>query len=299
MKNILKENEELFYKVFKHISEREKQILIELNEIYDPYIYKILKDGINRINKSKPLKKNKEILKLATKIKKLSKYAFESIEPKPETLMFHQLLYCNIALCAEVCIDSKLLKMVADKKGVPVKRVEDELKLEVKFYNYSEDIKKEIKLLDGRVSNLLIKLIDYNDNIINVKNVQKILNKSKESITITNTNKKVEDTDSYERIKDIMKMVAVGRTSIEEFEFKYDKKSISNIKYIHTRSFNLIRKMETELHLGKYKELVVKSFIKEGEPLTEKAVDSYLDYLYWLDDKGQLESEYELIKDVA
>ena len=297
--NVMEKNKDMFFEIINRLTDREKTIMIEMDTTFGYPVLKILSDGFKRIKKAKPLKKEKEKKKLVNNLKVVIKDIFSSLNPSKETLLFHSILYSIIDLTAEVGIIPKIFETIADKKGIPHDKVINEFKKDVEFYNYSDTLKKEIEFLDKRVSKLLIRMLDFNDGVINKDNIDYLLNKSKRAITITNIAKKIDDQEKYERLKDIMRMAGVGRAAFDEFEFKYDKKENKNIKYVFTRIFNLIREMESELHLGKYRELVIKSFVKEGEPLTEKAVDSYLEYLYWLDGIGQLGSEYELIKDVA
>lgn len=46
---------------------------------------------------------------------------------------------------------------------------------------------------------------------------------------------------------------------------------------------------------GKYKELVLTSFLKGNEKMTHENVQNYLEYLIWIDKKGKLDEEYNLI----
>ncbi|UUV17049.1 hypothetical protein NRK67_03855 [Fusobacteria bacterium ZRK30] len=99
-----------------------------------------------------------------------------------------------------------------------------------------------------------------------------------------------------------MKLAILGSICMDKLEFKYNKKELKEFKYNFSRIKTFVQELKEELKVfdllfncGKYKALVLTSFLKGNEKMTHESIESYLEYLIWIDKKGKLDEEYKLI----
>lgn len=287
------EQRKLMENIFESMSEREKNIFYQLenNNKYFTQEIKQLEKNVEKVLKAKGVLKKEKLKKRALKqLKESAKTIYEKASPSKETFIFHVLLDCLTRL-------SYLLKSESQMLEENEEIYNEEFKIE-----FTEKILKAIKGIDKRCSTFLKKIVKDNDMVINNKLLEKQINDSKEYVVISNKENIKYLIKEYDFLKEIMKTAIVGSTSLEELEFKYEEKEIKEYKYNFSRIKNFVIEIEKELKVfdllydcGKYKELVLKSFISSSEKMTHESIDSYLEYLVWLDKKGKLEEEYQLI----
>ncbi|UUV20063.1 hypothetical protein NRK67_17195 (plasmid) [Fusobacteria bacterium ZRK30] len=105
----------------------------------------------------------------------------------------------------------------------------------------------------------------------------------------------------YEFLKEIAKSAILGSLCMKELTLKYNEKIIKEFKYNFSRIKTFTQDLEKELivfdllfNCGEYKELILKAFLSSNEKMTHENVESYFNYLTWLDKKDKLNEEYEL-----
>lgn len=284
---------ELMERIFKLMQEREQNIFYQLEDNNEYFVQEIkkLEKNVEKILKAKGALKQEKLEKRALKqLKESAKTIYEKASPSKETFIFHVLLDCLARLSYLLKTESQ---MIEENEKIYNKEFDIE---------FTERILKTIKTIDKRCSTFLKKIIKNNDMVINNKLLEKQINDSKEWVVISNKENIKYLIKEYDFLKEIMKTAIIGLTSLEELDFKYEEKEIKEYKYNFSRIKNFVIEVEKELKVfdllydcGKYKELVLKSFISSSEKMTHESIDSYLEYLVWLDKKGKLEEEYQLI----
>lgn len=299
---------ELMTGIFGKIPNREQCIINQLND-ENPHLIKIMMDlskNIDLIMKTKgPLKKQKIEKKTIKNLKKGANEVFYSVRPSKETFVFHLLLDCLTRLSYMVGKRSKIIDVTAERLEKSPEEVEEifsTTNVETLNIELSDRIYNKLTPIDTRISNFVNTLVGYNDTIINNKLLQDQLESSKSYVNITSEYDLRHLYREYEFLKEIMKSCIIGTTSVTDLDLEYTDKEKKELKYNFTRVKNFVIEIEKEIKLqdklykcGKYKELVLRSFIDAGEEITYNGVDSYLEYLIWIDGLGRLEEEYQLL----
>lgn len=279
--------------IFNSMSEREKNTLYQLGikNIYFNQEIKKLENNVIKILRAKgPLKQEKLKRKALKQLKESTKKIYETVPSSKETYIFHILLDCISRLAYLLKIKSKIIG-------------ENHEGFNKNFnINFSDNILKKAKIIDSGISAFLRTMIKDNDMVINDKLLEEKINNSKKLIIFKDESKINYLIKEYEFLKEIMQLSILGLTSMEEINFKYKKKELEEYKYNFSRIKEFVLEIEKELknldlvfNCGKYKDLVLKSFIYSEEKMTHENVTSYLEYLIWIEKKGKLDEEYKLI----
>jgi len=286
-------SKEMMTKMFNSITERERNIFFQLEDdnMYMAREVKKLGDNVDKILKTKNILKREKLKKKALKqLKESAKLLYETVAPRKETYLFHLLLDSITRINYLLKTESKIW---VSSDGT----FNEEFNIE-----FTERILKKVKSIDSRSMTFLKSIIKYNDMVINNELLEEQINKSKNTVELSDEKTIKYLIKEYDFLKEIMKSTTLGLTSIEALEFKYNKKEIREFKYNFTRVKNFVQEIEKELKIfdiiyncGKYKKLVLESFLDGEEKMTHESVASYLEYLIWLDKKGKLEEEYQLI----
>lgn len=281
------------------MSEREKNIFYQMDEDNMYFLREINKfhRNVELIVKAKGiLKKEKLKKKTLKKLKESAKEIYLTVSPSKETYIFHLLLDCITRISYLLKYKSKILN---EDESLSFSN-ENVSSLKIDF---TERILKKSKSIDTRSCNFLKSIIKHNDMVINKRLLEKQINNSKKTITLK-TNTEIRNlSNEYEFLKEIIKSAILGSTCINELELKYDKREIKELKYNFSRIKTFAQDIKKELDVfdlsfncGKYKELVLKSFLESNEKMTHENVESYLEYLIWIDQKGKLDEEYSLLQ---
>ena len=298
---------EIFNKVLQVLSERQQKLLMNINE-NDFRMKGLLKELNKDIDK---LVKIKGIIKLEKGIKKAKKrfnenvnYIYETWLPSHETFIFHCLLEAMDKLNYIMSNRTKLIKLTQERTGVSIETIENKFSknLDFKPHKFSDMIKKEVVQIDIRCSNFLDKIVEYNDAVVNNVNLFNLLQAQKKTVKITDEIKIINYKEHSDFLNDIIKVIAVGITILEEVETKYTHGEKKQFKYNFTRlkniTLNLIEIIEVADELvenSEFKSIVYNSFKLEGEIPTKEAFESYTEYLNWLKGKKKLKSELQLL----
>lgn len=291
----------LIKSIFNLMSERERNIFYQMDEDNMYFLREI-----NKLNKNAELivkakgilKKEKLKKKVLKKLKESVKEIYLTVSPSKETYIFHLLLDCITRISYLLKYKSKILNkdksLNFSNENINPSEIE-----------FTERILKKSKSIDTRSCNFLKSIIKYNDMVINNSLLEKQINSSKKTI-ILKTHTEIKNlSNEYEFLKEIMKSAILGYTCVNELELelKYDRREIKEFKYNFSRIKTFTQDIKKELDVfdllfncGKYKELILKSFLEINEKMTHENVESYLEYLIWIDQKGKLDEEYSLLQ---
>jgi hypothetical protein len=294
---------QIFDEIMKELTDKEKEIMVQTLELNF-----ILKKEIGKITKTKGLKKIEQTKRVIKRMKKHIKNAHSNIVPSHEDIIFHAILEANKHLTNIFSIDPQIIKLISKEKEVEedeVKKRFDVKNIEIIEEFKNEELFKEIRANDVRVSNLLMKLIKHNSTVINNDNLKIALDRTAAKIEI-NVNMQLENEKLikiHNELQYILRNIAVADIGITNLKTKYNTKELISLKYVITRFKNLIKITENLLleydikyKYPKYSKLIIDSFEIEGERLTHDNYLSYVEYLVWLDGKGRLVEETELIR---
>lgn len=291
--NLNLNKKELMDSIFNSMSEREKNTLYQLgikNIYFNQEIKKLENNAVKVLKAKGPLKQEKLKRKALKQLKESTKRIYETVPSSKKTYIFHILLDCISRLAYLLKIKSKIIG-------------EDNIVFNENFnITFSDNILKKAKIIDSGISVFLRTMIKDNDMVINNKLLEKQINNSKKLIIFKDETKINYLIREYEFLKEIIQLSILGLTCMEEIEFKYKKNELEEYEYNFSRIKEFVLEIEKELknldlvfNCGKYKELILRSFLNSGENMTYESIDSYLEYLVWLDKKGRLDEEYQLI----
>ena len=300
---------EIFNKIFNAIDLRDQKVLMMIGE--NDFRMKGLMHIMNKdIDK---LEKIKGILKLEKGIKKAKKRfsdnvnkIYDTLNPSHETFIFHCLLDANDSISYIAGMKTKLIELTHERTGTSLEELETKFhksKKNLLSRKFDEAIEKEIKIIDARTSKFLNRIVKNNDGVINQKNLNIVLDTQKNTVEIVeseeNKNYKMQDL----MLKDNLRSIAVGITTLEVIETSFSKKEQTQLKYNFTRlktiTLDLIKylnEIDKRLEKSEFKNIILKSFELEREIPTIEDIEKYEDYLKWLKKKGKIKSEYELLK---
>lgn len=289
----------LIKSIFNLMSERERNIFYQMDEDNKYFIKEInkLHKNVELIVKAKGILKKEKLKKKALKkLKESAKEIYLTVLPSKETYIFHLLLDCVTRISYLLKYKSKILNkdesLNFSNENITPSEIE-----------FTERILKKSKSIDTRSCNFLKSIIKHNDMVINKSLLEKKINTSKKMVTLKSNTEIKNLSNEYEFLQEIMKSAILGSTCMNELELKYDKREIKELKYNFSRIQTFTQDIKKELDVfdllfncGKYKELILKSFLDGNEKMTHENVESYLEYLVWIDQKGKLEEEYSLLQ---
>lgn len=294
---------ELVKSIFNLMTDREQNIFYQLDDDNPHFLKEMGKfyKSIESIMKAKGiLKKEKLKNKALKKLKESSKNTYMTVHASMETYVFHLLLDCVTRIAFLTKYRTKIYDLFEEKEDF------DDTEKNIGSFDieFTERITKKLISIDTRCSNFLKSIIEYNDMVINHILLENKIDDSKKSVDIKSSAEIKYFKKEYEFLKEITKSAILGSTCMNELTLKYNEKIIKEFKYNFSRIKTFSQDLEKELivfdllfNCGKYKELILKSFLSSNEKMTHENVESYLNYLTWLDKKGKLNEEYELFEE--
>jgi hypothetical protein len=303
--SVEEERKEIFDTIMEKLNENE-MVLLE-KESYT--IFKI-KDEIEKVRKYSGLKRKKMIDRAAKRLKKEVVSIYEKLQPTNEDIIFHCLLDANMIINRIFDIRTKLVDKMAYLKDVDIETAEKSF--EFKKFKQNEELakgylNKKANEIDTRMTNTLAKILIKNSFVINRRNLKTVIEELRKTVKITIENK-VLDPDLKELIFNISVIVVnirVAKETMEILKTSYNKEELKSIKYMITRINNFVNEMEREIFIldikktyPKYFDLIIESFKIEGCPANRDNVDSYVEYLKWLDKRKLLKQEFKLLEEL-